>query len=310
MEPDLMKGYLATLLLFTFLTGTAEAKIKVVASFSILADLTANVGGEKIELTSIVKPGSDAHVYEPKPDDVKAVAAADVVIVNGLGFEGWQQRLIEASGFKKSLVTAAEGIRARELEHEAGHQEHDEEAHAHDHQDHDPHAWQNVANAQVYVANIARGLCAADMVNCDYYEGNAKVYTERLVTLDSEIKSAINTIPEQNRTIITSHDAFGYLAEAYGLDFLAPEGISTDAEASAKDVAQLIVQVREKNAKALFVENISDPRLLEQIASETGLQPGGTLYSDALSRSDGPASTYIDMMRHNIKTITSAILTQ
>jgi zinc/manganese transport system substrate-binding protein len=299
-----MTRYLTTLLLVILLTGTAEAKIKVVASFSILADLTVNVGGDKIELTSIVKPGSDAHVYEPKPDDVKAVAGADVVIVNGLGFEGWQQRLIEASGFKKSLVIAAEGISAREQDHE----EHGDEAH--DHQDHDPHAWQNVANAQVYVANIARGLCAADMVNCDYYEGNAKVYTERLVALDSEIKSAINTIPEQNRTIITSHDAFGYLAEAYGLDFLAPEGISTDAEASAKDVAQLIVQVREKNAKALFVENISDPRLLEQIASETGLQPGGTLYSDALSGTDGPASTYIDMMRHNIKTITSAILTQ
>jgi zinc/manganese transport system substrate-binding protein len=299
-----MKGYLSSLILFTFLTGAAEAKIKVVASFSILADLTANVGGDKIELTSIVKPGSDAHVYEPKPDDVKAVVAADVVIVNGLGFEGWQQRLIEASGFKKYLVTAAQGVRARELDHE----EHGDEAH--DHQDHDPHAWQNVANAQVYVANIAKGLCATDKVNCDYYEGKAKAYTEKLVALDSEIKSAINTIPEQNRTIITSHDAFGYLAESYGLDFLAPEGISTDAEASARDVARLIIQVREKNAKALFVESISDPRLLEQIASETGLKPGGTLYSDALSGTDGPASTYIDMMRHNIKTITSAILTK
>ncbi len=292
-----MKAFFAALVLAISFAPAAGAKIRVVASFSILADLIANVGGDRIELSSIVKAASDAHAYEPKPDDVKAVAAADIVIVNGLGFEGWQQRLVQASGFEKSVVVASDGIELYAL---------DEADHTHQ----DPHAWQNVSNVKTYAANIANGLCAADGANCSFYKSNAKAYGEKLTALDTEIKSAINSIPEINRIIITSHDAFGYFSEAYGVTFLAPEGINTDAEASAKDVAHLIRQIRTENAKALFVENINDPRLLEQIASETGLHLGGTLYSDALSASVGPASTYIDMMRYNTKTITSAIVTQ
>jgi zinc/manganese transport system substrate-binding protein len=291
-----MKKTLAAALLSSIFAGTAEAKLKVVASFSILGDIVSNVGGDDIELSTIVGPESDAHAYEPKPDDAKAMAAADVVFVNGLGFEGWQQRLVEASGFRKTLVSVSTGITAAQAED--------------DHAAFDPHAWQDVANVKIYVSNIVSALCNADAPTCGTYKENAVSYTMKLDHLDAQIRSTIARIPDDRRMIITSHDAFGYFAKAYAISFRAPEGISTESEASAKDVARLIEQIRNEKASALFVENISDPRLLQQIAAETGLKIDGVLYSDALSSSEGPASTYIAMMRHNVKTLASSILTQ
>lgn len=319
--------------LFPAALATASAEnLKVVASFSIIADLAKNVGGDRVEITTLVGPNGDAHVYEPKPADAAAVGAADVVLVNGLQFEGFLQRLVEASGTKAPVVELTKGgevlknaeeehhheeAAESEPEHEAAESDHDDEAeegHQHAHEGHhhhgefDPHAWQSVHNAEVYVKNIADAFCAADAAGCDTYKANAEAYAEKLEALDGEIKAIVAEIPEDKRTVITSHNAFGYFQHEYGLKFLALEGVSTEAEASAADVAALIKQVKEDKASAIFVENITNPRLIEQISSETGIKVGGTLYSDALSDDNGPAATYIDMMRSNVNTIKGAII--
>lgn len=300
------------------ISHAAAEPLKVVASFSIIGDFAKNIGGDRIELTTLVGPDGDAHVYEPKPADAVAMAAADVVLVNGLNFEGFLQRLVDASATKATVVELTKGIEPISMKeehehageghgHEEGHG--DEAGHGHHHHgDIDPHAFQSVANAKIYVKNIEDAFCAADAAGCDTYRANASAYSEKLAATEEEIKAAVASIPADKRVIITSHDAFGYFENAYGLTFLAPEGISTEAEASAADVAALIKQVREDKASAIFVESITNARLIEQIAAETGLKVGGTLYSDALSPEGGPAATYIDLMRSNIATIKGAIL--
>lgn len=294
---------------FAVSAATAEG-LKVIASFSIIGDFARNVGGDRIELTTLVGPNGDAHVYEPKPADAAAMSDAQVVLVNGLNFEGFLQRLVEASGSKADVVELAKGVEPISMKQEHAHDQAGEAEESHDHQrgDIDPHAFQSIGNAKIYVQNIADAFCAADAAGCEAYKANAAAYMEKLETAEAEVKEAIASIPQDKRVIITSHDAFGYFEHAYGLTFLAPEGISTEAEASAADVAALIRQVKEDKASAIFVENITNPRLIEQIASETGLKVGGTLYSDALSDPDGGASTYIDLMRHNVSTIKAAIL--
>lgn len=319
----------------TMLSGAAAEPLKVVASFSIIGDLARNVGGDRIDLTTLVGPDGDAHVYEPRPADAAAVARADLVLVNGLHFEGFLARLTEASGKDVPVVELTRGVtpiamdadgHGHEDEAKADHgddhaegghdhgkeaaaeDDHDEAGHGHHHEGGvDPHAFQSVPNVKIYVRNIADAFCDHDPAGCDGYRRNAASYTAQLEALDAEIRAAVDAIPQDKRTLITSHDAFGYLAATYGLTFLAPEGISTEAEASATDVAALIRQIREDKASAVFVENITNTRLIEQIASETGLKIGGTLYSDALSDPDGPAGTYIGLMRHNIQTIAGAI---
>jgi zinc/manganese transport system substrate-binding protein len=279
-------------------------KLKVVASFSILADFAAQVGGDRISMTSLVGADSDAHVYEPTPRDVQKVAAADVIVVNGLGLEGWLNRLLEASGAKAPVTEASAGVSAIEsAEQEAEHEDESD----HDHGAQDPHAFQSISNAMSYVKNIAAALCKAAPSDCDEFKSNAAVYSGKLEALDKEVRGAVAKIPADKRRIITSHDAFAYFAHEYGISFLAPEGVSTDAEASAADVAKLIEQIKQQRASALFVENISDHRLIEQIGRETGLKVSGVLYSDALSTEKGPAASYTDMMRHNLRTILSAI---
>jgi zinc/manganese transport system substrate-binding protein len=294
------------------LTAAMAESLDVVASFSIIGDFAKNVGGDRVKVTTIVGPDGDAHVYEPSPADAKAMAKADVVLVNGLHFEGFLQRLVETSGTQAAIVELTKGVTPIEFKPEfAEEDEGDATAAAgegHDHGNVDPHAFQSIANARVYVANIIDAFCTADAANCDAYKANAAAYTGKLDALEKEVKDAVASIPKGKRTIITSHDAFGYFEHEYGLTFHAPEGISTEAEPSAADVAKLIDQVREEKAAAVFLENITNQRLIEQIASETGLKIGGTLYSDALSPSDGPASTYIDLMKHNIATIKGAIL--
>jgi zinc/manganese transport system substrate-binding protein len=281
-------------------------KLEVVASFSILADFAKEVGGEDVAVTSLVGPNGDSHVYEPTPKDVQKVALARVIVVNGLGLEGWLGRLLEASGSKALLVEASKGVTP------IGPAEHGSE-HAHgdaandDNGRTDPHAFQDVGNAIIYIRNIAEAFCKAAPDACTAFQRRAGIYTTRLEALDLEVKAAVARIPEDKRRIISSHDAFGYFAHAYGVMFLAPEGVSTDAEASAKDVAKLIEQIRAQKASALFVENISDKRLIEQIARETRLKVSGVLFSDALSPPEGPASTYVQMMRHNVRTIGEAI---
>jgi zinc/manganese transport system substrate-binding protein len=295
------------------LASASAEPLKVIASFSIIGDFAQNVGGERVEVTTLVGADGDAHVYEPKPADAVAMAGADVVLVNGLHFEGFLERLVETSGAKAQIVELTKGVEPLKMqeEHEAEGEAHEaaaEEEEGHHHGDTDPHAFQSIANAKIYVKNITDAFCAADSEGCDAYKANAEAYTQELAAAEDEVKAAVASIPEDKRVIITSHDAFGYFEHEYGLTFLAPEGVSTESEASAADVAALIRQVREDKASAIFVESITNARLAEQIATETGLKIGGTLYSDALSAADGPAPTYIELMRYNIATIKGAIL--
>lgn len=279
----------------------AEKKVKVIASFSILGDMSNNVGGDRVEVTALVGPNGDAHVFEPTPADAKAVNAADLVIVNGLGLEGWMDRLIKTSGYKGRVVVASQGIKPREMEAE----EHEHGA-KHEHKI-DPHAWQNLANGQIYVENIAKALSSVDSAGAPIYKANADAYKAKLDELDKWVKAEFSSIPKPKRRMITSHDAFGYLGTAYGITILSPVGVSTESEPSAGGVAKLINQIRKEKITAVFIENVSDPRLVEQIGKESGVTLGGELYSDALSKPDGPAPSYIDMFKNNVPKIVAAM---
>ena len=317
-----MRTLLATMSL-ALMTGTAfAAPVEVVASFSILGDMVSQVGGDRVAVTTIVGPNADSHVYEPRPQDAALLGKAQVFFVNGLGFEGWIERLVEATDFKGRVVTVTDGIATHEMAEEEGHG-HDHEEAGHDHDDHghddheddhghhhegtDPHAWQSLGNGLIYVANIKAALCEIDAEGCATYTANAETYSAEIAALDAEVKSAIAAVPEADRKVITTHDAFGYFARAYGVTFLAPEGISTDSEASAADVARLIDQVKQDGVKALFIENMADPRLVQQIAAETGAKLGGSLYSDALSEPGQGAATYLEMFRHNVGLLVPAL---
>ena len=285
-------------------SGVAQAqeKLKVVASFSILADLTKNVGGDRVEVSALVGPGGDAHVYTPTPADARNVAAAKLVIINGLGFEGWLARLVKSAGNKATVITATKGITPRKEKADAhGHK------HSHDHSDADPHAWQSVANAKIYVANIRDALVAADASGAEAYRKNADAYVAKLDALDREVREAVAKLPAERRKVISTHDAFGYFADAYGITFIAPQGVSTEAEATARDVARIISQIRAQKIPAVFLENVSDPRLMRRISQESGARLGGTLFSDSLTDEKGAAPTYIDMIRYNIKALTGAL---
>ena len=316
-----------TLLLLLGASGSVSAadKVKAVASFSILDDMVRQVGGDRVEVVSLVKPDADAHVFSPTPADAKTLAGADVFFVNGLGFEGWMERLEKSSGFKGKTVVVSKGVKPLTMEEEEGHHhgeeaEHDhdhaKDEHAHDehaeagHDEHevtDPHAWQDLANGEIYVANIRDGLIAADPEGKAVYEANAAKDLEAIAKEETAVKAAIATLPPERRKIITSHDAFGYFGSAYGLEIIAPEGVSTESEASAQDVAKIIRQIKQEKIPAVFLENVTDHRLLDQIARESGAKIGGTLYSDALSGPDGPAPTYLDMFRHNVGALTAAL---
>ncbi len=268
----------------------AQDRLNVVASFSILGDFVRNVGGERVGVTTLVGPDSDVHVYTPAPADARKIADAKLLIVNGLGLEGWLPRLLQASGNKAPIIVATKGIAPLKSGSDA-----------------DPHAWQSVANARIYVANIRDALGAADPANAEAYRANAEAYLAKLETLDREVREAIAQIPQSRRKVISTHDAFGYLASAYGIEFIAPLGVSTESEASARDIAGIISQIRAAKIPAVFLENISDPRLIRRISAETGARVGGTLYSDSLTGEKGDAPTYIDMVRHNIRALTSAL---
>lgn len=289
-----MRALLATTLLALMTSTAFAAPVNVVASFSILGDMVRTVGGDRVAVTTIVGPNADTHVYEPRPQDAAALGQAQAFFVNGLGFEGWLDRLVEATGFKGAVVTASDGVATHTM---------DEDGETIT----DPHAWQSLGNGLIYVDNIKAGLCAIDPDGCPTYTANAEAYSAQISALDTEVKAQLAAAPESQRKVITTHDAFGYFAEAYGVKFLAPEGISTESEASATDVARLIDQVKAEGVKALFIENMSDPRLVQQIAGETGAKLGGALYADALSEPDEGAATYLDMFRHNVALLVPAL---
>lgn len=265
-------------------------KIKVVASFSILGDMVRNVTGDLASIKTIVGPNADAHVYTPNVADARAVTQADVIFVNGLGFETWSQTLIKSSGTKAKVYVATEGIEPIKADGEI-----------------DPHAWNALQNGTIYVRNIAHALAKSDPTNAKTYETNAAAYIKKLQALHDRTVAELSALPTNRRTVVTAHDAFGYLANAYGLRFLAPVGIDTEAEPSARDLANLIKQLKQEEVAGLFVENITSPALVEQIARETGLRIGGRLFSDALSAKGGPATSYYAMFAHNLGVIVAAL---
>lgn len=278
-------------------SAAATERLKVVATFSIIGDMIRNIGQDDILLTTLVGPNGDAHVYEPTPADARALAQADLVIANGLGFEGWIDRLIAASGYRGPLILASDGIDPLKGDHAHGHAL-------------DPHAWQDLTNARQYVANITRALVAADPARASTYQRRQQNFDQALAALDLDIRNHLARLPEDRRTVVTSHDAFGYFGRAYGIDFRAPVGLSTDSEPSAQQLATLVRQMRNEGIQSLFLENITNPRLVQQLAREAGVVVGGTLYSDSLSSADGPAATYIDMFRHNVQQLLNAFTLQ
>lgn len=285
----------------------AQEPLPVVASFSILGDFVKQVGGERVAVTTLVGPDGDAHVYSPTPADAKAMAGAKLILINGLKFEGWMTRLIKSSGAKAPVAVATKGITPQALEKDDDHGKGEKHDHGHDHGHEDPHAWQSVANAKIYVANTRDALSEAEPASKALFAANASAYLAKLETLEGEVKAAVARIPAERRKAITSHDAFGYFVKAYGFAFIAPQGVSTEAEASAKDVGRIIRQIKAQKIPAVFLENVTNPRLVEQIARESGAKIGGRLYSDALSAANGPAGTYIAMMKYNISQIEKAL---
>jgi zinc/manganese transport system substrate-binding protein len=294
---------LAAALLCAVLPASAQSppgsKIKVVATFSILGDLVGEVGGEHVELSSLVGPDTDAHTYQPRPADARTLAVAQALVSNGLGYEGWADRLAKAAPFKGRAIVASKGVPTIAAGPSHGH------SHAHGP---DPHCWQDVACVRRYVANIAQGLAEADPANAASYRDRAASYDRKLAALDRWVKDEIAKVPGAQRKAITGHDSFRYFSKAYGVQFMAPRGYNTESEPSAKDVAALIRQVREQKIKALFVENMTNPGMVEQIARESGAVVGPRLYSDALSKPGGPAATYEAMMRHNVTALVQGML--
>ena len=452
MKKIILYPFLVALLSTWFVSvGYSQEKLRVVASFSILGDMVQQLAGDEVSLTTLVGPNGDAHVFKPSPFDADKVSSANLLIINGLEFEGWMERLQESSGFSGKLVVATSGIdkmKMEEDEHhdEEGKDEHHEGDHAfewagafklsagnyvwtfakvdgdyadpkmkmvilpsrldgeaaiedreemaesllkkkhsirhvhgevltplngsayqlvfdpkrnvtefrvhikkdgvytfftehmpfefeadehffkdtakqdveptaqepdsghhHHHGEFDPHAWQSIANAKIYVENIRKALVEAAPSKAAIFNKNAKAYLKQLNALETTLKSEMAEIPKDRRKVITPHDAFGYLGRDFGLKFLAPQGVSTESEASAKDVAQIIKQIRKENIKAVFIENVTDPRLIEQIARETKVTVGGKLYGDALSGPNEPAPTYLSMMKHNVRSIIKAL---
>lgn len=283
----------------------AAGLLPVVASFSILADLVRDVGGSRVSVASVVPVGTELHSFQPRPSDVRGIGSAAVFVINGLGLEGWAERLAEAAQFKGKGVVATRGVQALRAAHNHG--AHGGKEHEHHHGAYDPHAWQDVANVRIYVANIRDGLTAADPDGAAAYAAQADATLRRLDALDQEIRAAIAPIPRERRRIVTTHEAFNYYADAYNIDLLAAQGLSPDAEPTPREFAALIAQIKRENVRALFLEQSMSPRLMEQLSRETKVRIGGTLYADTLSPPDGPAATYVDLMRSNTRTIVTAL---
>ncbi len=293
-------------------TAVHAQALEVTTSFSILGDLVGQVGGERVKVRTLVGADEDAHAFQPRPSDARNVGGAALVVVNGLGFDDWMVRLARSGGYKGEMVVASAGIDTLAMTTD-DHHDHD---HDHGHGDDgdkadskavDPHAWQDVGNVRRYVANIADALAKADPAGATAYRANAERYDGELKALDTEIRAAFAALPAERRKVVSSHAAFGYFGRAYGIRFLSPVGVSNNAEPTAQGVARLIRQLKAEKVPAVFIENVADSRLIERIRSESGAQIGGTLYSDALSKADGPAPSYVQMMRANLDALRQAL---
>jgi len=297
-------GFLAALGLPALPARSDDRPVVVVATFSILADLTQRVAGDHAQVLTLVGPNGDAHVYQPGPRESAELATAGVFIANGLGFEPWLDRLVKSSGFEGKLVIASEGVTPL-----AGAEAHEgEEADAeHDHGATDPHAFQDLSNARIYVANIAKGLADVAPAHAADFKRNADQLSAEIAALDAQLKADFAAIPQERRRILTSHDAFRYFGRAYGIEFVSVQGVSTEAEASTEDLVKIVRQARAGHLSAIFLENMTDPRLAETVAQELGIRMGGELYADALSDPGGPAPDYLSLVRYNAKQLLAAM---
>lgn len=306
----------------------ADARLKVLATFSIIADFVQNVAGDKVELATLVGPETDSHDYEPTPSDAAKLADAQLIFENGLMFESWLDRLYEASGSRARRVVLSEGIDPRPFEHAHGEDEHDHEheadakeghshdeakagEHAHEHGEYDPHVWQDVRNAIQMVRNIAQALSEADPANADFYAANAEAYIAQLEALDEEIVSLVERLPEERRKLVTSHEALGYFADRYGFEMVGAVLGTMAAEArepSAQDFAKLAEAVKAEGVNVVFLENVTNPQAVERLAKEAGIAIGPSLYTDALGAPGSPGATYIDMIRFNVRAIVEALM--
>jgi len=295
MSKSALLGAVASSFIAIGLAVPAEAKtIEAVASFTVLADVVAQVGGDHVHVSTLVGPNGDPHVYEPTPDDAKRLKAADAVFISGYGLEGWLERLIKASGYKGHPTVASEGVKTRKMEEEGKTVT-------------DPHVWNDPANGIIWTKNIVKALSAADPEDAADFKANGDKYIAELQAIDAQAKATFGAIPKDKRKVLTTHDAYGYFGRAYDVKFLSPQGVSTEAEASAADVSKLITQIKKEGVKAYFLENSNDPRLVQQIAKATGAEPGGTLYVESLSEPSGPAPTYTAMLKRDIEMMSTAM---
>lgn len=294
MKRLMMLSPMAAIVLSAFASLAQAKPLEAVASFTVIADMVSNVGGDRVHVSSLIGPNGDPHVYEPTPRDAQALKSADLTFVSGLHLEGWMDRLIKASGYKGQPVVLSDGIKTRYMQEDGKLIT-------------DPHAWNSAANGVIYVRNIIAALKKADPEGASVYEANGQRYIVQLQQLDLYAREQVQSVPESKRKILTSHDAFGYFGDAYGVTFLSPLGFSTESEASAADVAKLIRQIKSEHVTAYFFENSGDPRLVKQIADASGAQPGGELYVEALSPPDGPAASYVQMFRYNVDKLTAAM---
>lgn len=287
-------GIILAIALSALSQGAMAKTLNVVASFSVLGDMVQQVGGEHVHVDTLVGPDGDPHTFEPSPQDSVLLSKADVVVVNGLGLEGWLDRLVKASGFKGELVVASTGVKTHMIEEDGKTVT-------------DPHAWNSAANGALYAQNILAGVVKADPQDEAALNASGQSYIAQLKQIDDWAKSRFSAIPVTKRKVLTSHDAFGYFGRAYGVTFLAPQGLSSESEASAAAVGQLISQIKADGVHTWFMENQLDPRLVKQIASATGAQPGGELYPEALSAPGGVADSYVKMLRHNVEAIAKSM---
>jgi zinc/manganese transport system substrate-binding protein len=291
----------------------AQEPLRVVASFSILGDMLREVAGDRIALRTVAGPNVDAHSFQPRPSDAEALRGAALAVRNGLGFDGWFDRMVRSANWRGRMVTATEGLTPRRMAaHSHGHghgggQQQGGQQQGQPRTVPDPHAWQDLRLGIRYVQAIAAALSGADAANATAYAAAAEAYIGRLTDLDAWVRAQVATVPEARRTVVTSHDAFGYFGSAYGIRFLAPQGVSTEAEPSAAEVARLIRQIRNQGITAVFMENMGNPATLQRLAQEAGVRVRGRLYADALSAPDGPAASYEAMFRHNVALLVPAM---
>jgi zinc/manganese transport system substrate-binding protein len=302
-RPFLVLASVAALLVGAAGTQAAD-KPRVVATFSVIGDMVRNVAGDRVELTTIVGPGGDTELYQPTAADAGAVARAQVLFMNGLNdqFEPWLEPLLKKADFKGTKVVVSRGAKILTAEDEHTSDGREKAAAI------DQHAWLDTRNGTVYVKNIAEALARADAANAASYREAAARYTKEIEAAGEWARAEMKTVPAAKRRVISSHDSLQYLAKEFAITLISIHGWTNDTEPSAAQLAALARQIKQERVRALFLDNMTDPRATERVAQETGVTIAGTIYGDALSKPGGEADSYIKMLRHNIAVLKAGML--